>query len=71
MKGIIMEFKIDKTKLKIAMLQHGILTIDELAAKLGCTRQNFYQTYIKDSALQKNIPKLCEVLGVPPEDILK
>lgn len=66
-----MEFKIDRTKLKIAMLQHGILNIDELVAKLGCTRQNFYQTYIKESVLQKNTIKLCEVLGVPPEAILK
>ena len=66
-----MEFKIDKTKLKIVMLQHGILTFDDLAAKLGCSRQNFYQAYVKQSVLQKNIPKLCEVLGVPPEDILK
>jgi len=60
---------LDRNKVEVAMVNAGILSINELSKKMGCTKQNVSQLFYRSSCNTKTAKKLADALNVPVEQI--
>lgn len=48
--------------LKIVLAREGV-TVEELAKMLGCSKQNLYQQIKRDNFKEKDMLKICDLIG--------
>ena len=60
---------LDRNKVEVAMVNAGILSINELSKKMGCAKQNVSQLFYRGSCNTKTAKKLADALNVPVEQI--
>lgn len=66
-----MEYMIDKDEVHEIMLKRNIRTQDELARRLGMTKNQLsVMLSAKNNPIKSNCQRLCDILGVAPLDIL-
>lgn len=62
---------LDISKVKIAMINANLLTLDALGKKMGCSKQNVNIIFTRCRCYPKTAKKLADALNVPVEQIIK
>ena len=62
---------LDISKVKIAMINANLLTVEALGKKMGCSKQNLGQIFDRCRCRPKTAKKLADALNVPVEQIIK
>ena len=62
---------LDISKVKIAMINANLLTVEALGKKMGCSKQNVNRIFTRCRCSPKTAKKLADALNVPVEQIIK
>lgn len=62
---------LDISKVKIAMINANLLTVEALGKKMGCSKQNLGLIFDRCRCRPKTAKKLADALNVPVEQIIK
>lgn len=61
---------LDISKVKIAMINANLLTLEALGKKMGCSKQNVNMIFTRCRCSPKTAKKLADALNVPVEQII-